>query len=183
MKSKAKLPKGQERGILNLLADYSKTLTLLKKYDKGELRIDKGQEAKFILKYEDCLNVISELKKNLVTKKEASDIFGSEVSHKFESVAKNIYQTFASRELYQSMENKAAHLLYLTVKDHPFIDGNKRIGAFIFIYFLDKNEYLYHEGGEKKIDDKTLTALTLLVAESRPKEKDQIVALITQLLK
>lgn len=82
-----------------------------------------------------------------------------------------------------STEEKAAHLLYLTVKDHPFSDGNKRIGSFMFVYFLDKNDYLYRENGERKINDNALTALAILIAESKPKEKDQMVALVTQLLK
>ena len=182
-KSKVKLLEGQGKEILNLLADYSKTLSLLEKYDKNKLKVEKGKRAKFILAYEDCLNIIFELKKNLITKKEASDIFGNEVSYKFESVNKNIYQTFGGKELYQSIENKAAHLLYLTIKDHPFTDGNKRIGSFLFVYFLDKNDYLYRESGEKKINDNALTALALLIAESEPKEKEQMVALIAQLLK
>ncbi len=182
-KSKAKLLQGQEKEILNLLADYSKTLSLLEKYDKSKLKIEKGQKAKFVLEYENCLNIISELKENLIAKKEAGDIFGNEVSAKFESIAKNLYQTFGGKELYKSIEDKAAHLLYLTIKDHPFIDGNKRVGSFLFVYFLDKNNYLYREGGEKKINDNALTALALLIAESNPKEKEQMIALITQLIK
>ncbi|NQV00926.1 MAG: Fic family protein, partial [Parcubacteria group bacterium] len=101
----------------------------------------------------------------------------------FEGVVKNIYQTFDGKELYQSIENKVAHLLYLTIKDHYFTDGNKRIGSFLFVYFLDKNNYLYRKSGEKRINDNTLTALALLVAESNPKEKEQMIALITQLIK
>jgi len=182
-KSKAKLLKGQEKEILNLLTDYSKTLSLLEKYDKNKLKTEKGKKAKFILEYQSCLNIISELKNNLITKKEAGDIFGNEVSHKFESIAKNLYQTFDGKELYQSVEIKAAHLLYLTIMDHPFVDGNKRISSFSFVYFLDKNNYLYRKGGEKKINDNALTALALLIAESDPKEKEQMIALITQLLK
>ena len=182
-KSKAKSLQGQEKGILNLLADYSKTLSLLGKYDKSKLKIEKGRKAKFVLEYKDCLNIIYELKKNLVAKKEASSIFGNEVGGRFEGVVKNIYQTFGKKELYQSIENKAAHLLYLTIKDHYFTDGNKRIGSFLFVYFLDKNNYLYRKSGEKRINDNTLTALALLVAESNPKEKEQMIALITQLIK
>ena len=181
-KSKAKLLQGQEKEILDLLADYSKTLSLLEKYDKNKLKTEKGRKAKFILEYKNCQNIIFELKKNLIAKKEAGGIFGNEVDCKFKSITKNIYQTFGGKELYQSIENKAAHLLYLTIKDHPFTDGNKRIGSFLFVYFLDKNNYLHRESGEKKINDNALTALALLVAESNPKEKEQMVALITQLL-
>ncbi len=182
-KSKAKRLKGQEAEILNLLADYAKTLTLLEKYDKNKLKTGKGAKASFVLDYKDCQNIIFELKKNLLTKKEASDIFGREVNHKFESVVKTIYQTFDRKELYPSIENKAANLLYLAIKDHPFTDGNKRIGSFLFVYFLDKNNYLYRPNGEKKINDNALTALAILTAESNPKEKDQLIALIVQLIK
>lgn len=182
-KSKAKLLKGQEKEMLNLLADYSKTLSLLEKYDKNKLKSKKGGKAKFILEYQNCLNIISELKKNLIVKKEAKDIFGNEVGGEFESVVKNLRQTFNRKELYKSIESKASHLLYLIIKDHPFTDGNKRIGSFLFIYFLDKNDYLYRESGEKKINDNALTALALLIAESNPKEKDQMTALIGQLIK
>ncbi|MCG2695578.1 virulence RhuM family protein [Candidatus Parcubacteria bacterium] len=182
-KAKAKILQGQEKEILNLLADYSKTLSLLEKYDKSKLKAEAGKKAKFVLEYENCLNVILELKKNLISKKEAGDIFGNEVSYKFESIAKNLYQTFGGKELYKSIEAKAAHLLYLTIKDHPFTDGNKRVGSFLFVYFLDRNNYLYRRSGEKKINDNALTALALLIAESNPKEKEQMIALTSQLIK
>ncbi|MFA4831627.1 MAG: virulence protein RhuM/Fic/DOC family protein [Patescibacteria group bacterium] len=144
-KSKAKMLAGQEQEIINLLADYSKTLTLLEKYDKNQLAGAKGVKSKFILAYKDCVFIISQLKKELTAKKEASEIFGHEIYAGFESVVENLYQTFGGKELYKTTENKAAHLLYLTIKDHPFTDGNKRIGSFLFVYFLDKNNYLYRE--------------------------------------
>jgi prophage maintenance system killer protein len=182
-KSKAELLKGQEGELLNLLADYSKTLSLLDQYDKNSLKEIKGEESGFVVGYELCLDIIAEIKKELALKNEVGDIFGIEVNHKFESLVKNLYQTFGGKELYGGLEEKAANLLYLTIKDHPFTDGNKRIASFLFVYFLDKNKYLYRDNGEKKMNDNALTALALLVAESNPKEKDQIVALITQLIK
>ena len=182
-KSKTKLLKGQEQELLNLLADYSKTLTLLEKYDKNKLNKTKGKKSKFVLEYKACLDIISELKNNLIDKKEASDLFGNENNNKLESVVKNLYQTFDKKELYRNIEEKSANLLYLIIKDHPFTDGNKRIASFLFVYFLDRNSYLYKESGEKKINDNALTALALLIAESDPKEKDQMIALITQLIK
>ncbi|MBU2545183.1 type II toxin-antitoxin system death-on-curing family toxin [Patescibacteria group bacterium] len=182
-KSKKELLKGQEGELLSLLADYSKTLTLLERYDKNNLKRGKGTKSKFILEYEVCLDIISELKGNLAAKKEASDLFGNENNNKLESVVKNLYQTFAKKELYKNIEEKSANLLYLIIKDHPFTDGNKRIASFLLVYFLDKNNYLYKESGEKKINDNALTALALLIAESNPKEKDQMIALITQLIK
>ncbi|OGZ27454.1 MAG: hypothetical protein A2365_03205 [Candidatus Nealsonbacteria bacterium RIFOXYB1_FULL_40_15] len=182
-KSRAKLLKGQEKELLNLLADYSKTLSLLEQYDKNNLKRAEGQSSKFTLTYGLSLDVIRSIKKDLFSKNEASDIFGIESDHKFEGLISNIYQSFDGKELYRGIEEKAANLLYLSIKDHPFVDGNKRIASFLFIYFLDRNNYLYRESGEKKINDNALTALALLVAESNPKEKDQIVALITQLIK
>lgn len=182
-KTEAKMLEGQEKEILNLLADYSKTLTLLGQYDKSQLKEMRGKKSKFFLIYEDCKNIINEVKEELISKKEAGDIFGNEIEHKFESIAKNLYQTFAGKELYGSIEEKAAHLLYLIVKDHPLSDGNKRIGSFMFVYFLDKNNYLHRENGEKKINDNALTALALLIAGSKPEEKNQMIALITQLLR
>jgi prophage maintenance system killer protein len=182
-KSERKRLEGQEKEILSLLSNYSKTLTLLEKYDEGKLKKTKGSKSKFTLEYEGSLKVVSELKKELVSKKEASDMFGKEREKALEGIVKNLYQTFGGKELYKSIEEKASHVLYLIIKDHPFSDGNKRIGSFMFIYFMDRCNYLYQENGEKKINDNALTALALLIAESDPKEKDQMIALITQLIK
>ena len=175
--------KKQEEEIVLLLNIYSKALTLLEQYDKNNLKIFKGKKSKFVLKYEDCLEVISELKKQSSGKKEYGSLFGNEVGHKFESAVKNIYQTFNKKQLYSSIGEKTANFLYLAIKDHPFSDGNKRIAAFLFVHFLNKSNYLYNIKKEKKISNNTLAALTLLIAESRPKEKDQMIAFITQLLK
>lgn len=182
-KSEKERLQGQEKELLNLITDYANTFSLLEKYDKNKLKSGKGEKTGFVLEYENCLNLIGKLKEKLVSKNEASEIFGNESGHGFESVVGNLYQTFGGKELYKSIEDKASHLLYLTIKDHPFTDGNKRIASFLFVYFLDKNNYLYRESGEKKINDNALTALALLVAESDPGEKDQIIALIYQLLK
>ena len=118
----------------------------------------------------------------MITKTEASDLFGQEYGDKFKAILGNIYQTFGRKELYASIEEKAAHLLYFIIKDHPFTDGNKRVGSFLFIYFLDKNNYLHKESGEKKINDNALTAIALLIAISDPKEKDKMIKIITNLL-
>jgi len=181
-KSGKKQLKGQEKEILSLLAGYAKTLSLLEQYDKGKLKKPRGKKAEVILQYEDCQEVIKEIKKELITKKEASGLFGNETDGKFQSVVKNLYQTFSGKELYKTIEEKAANLLYLTIKDHPFTDGNKRIGSFLFIYFLDKNNYLYRQTGEKKINDNALVALALLIAESNPKEKDILIKIIINIL-
>lgn len=181
-KAKHELLAGQEQGILNLLANYSKTLTLLEQYDKEKLSLVKKAKGKFILKYEEAAKVIQEVKKELIAKKEASDLFGRENSEKFKALLGNIYQTFGGKELYPSLEEKSAHLLYFVIKDHPFIDGNKRAGSFLFVYFLDRNDFLYKNSGEKKINDNALTALSLLIAISDPKEKDKLIKIITNLL-
>ena len=182
-KSQHKLLTGQGKGILDLLADYSKSLTLLEQYDKQRFPLIKGKGAKFILEYQQAQTVISQLKSQLQGKKEASELFGQENSAKFESIIKNLFQTFDGKELYRTIEEKAAHLLYLTIKDHPFNDGNKRIGSFLFIYFLDKNQYLDKVTGERKINDNALVSLALLIAVSEPKEKEIMIKIIINLLK
>ena len=142
----------------------------------------KGAKAKFVLKYEKCERIISEIKKELIKNKEASNLFGQETGGGFEGIIKGLYQTFRRKELYPTIEDKASHLLYLTIKDHYFTDGNKRIGSFLFVYFLDKNNYLYRKNGERKINDNALTALALLIAESDSKEKDILIKIITNLM-
>ena len=181
-KAKHKLLAGQEQEILSLLANYSKTLTLLEQYDKEKLVLLRKTKGKFILTYKNASKIVSELKKELTDKKEASDLFGQEYGDKFKGILGNIMQTFGGKELYSSLEEKAAHLLYFIIKDHPFADGNKRTGSFLFVYFLDKNNFLYKKNGERKINDNTLTALALLTAISDPKEKDKLVKIITNLL-
>ena len=184
LQSKARhvLLSGQEQEILNLLASYSKTLTLLDQYDKEKLSLIKKTKGKFVFRYEEARGVIRKIKTELISKKEASDLFGNEVGEKFQGVLGNIYQTFGGKELYPSLEEKASHLLYFIIKDHPFVDGNKRTGSFLFVYFLDKNNHLYKTSGEKKINDNALTALSLLIAVSNPGEKDNLIKIITNLL-
>ena len=181
-KSKKELLSGQEREIINFLTHYSKTLTLLEQYDKENLSLIKKTKGKFILNYEDAIQVISEIKKELIAKKEASALFGQENSNRFKSILGSIYQTFDKKELYPSLEEKAAPFLYFIIKDHPFVDGNKRIASFMFIYFLNKNNFLYRKSGERKINDNALTTLALLIAISDPKDKDRIIKIITNLI-
>ena len=181
-KSKHELMTGQEQEILNLLGDYSKTLTLLEQYDTEKVLLSKKGKGDFILDYSDLEKIIFTIKKDLIDKKEASEFFGQENGEKLKGLMGAIYQTFDKKELYPSIEEKASHLLYFIIKDHPFVDGNKRIGSFLFVYFLDKNKYLYRETGEKKINDNALTALSLLIAVSDPKEKDKLINIVTNLL-
>ncbi len=128
-KSKHELLAGQEQEILNLLANYSKTLTLLEQYDKEKLVLSRKAKGKFVLIYKDAFKIVSELKKELINRKEASGIFGQEYGDKFKGILGNITQRFGGKDLYPSLEEKAAHLLYFIIKDHPFIDGNKRTAS------------------------------------------------------
>lgn len=180
--SKKKLLKGQEAEILQLLADYSKTLSLLQQYDQKKIKTQKGKSSEFILEYETCRKIIDQLKQKLIQKGEAGDLFAQEQSTAFISIIKGLYQTFNKKLLYPTIEDKAAHLLYLIVKDHPFIDGNKRSAAFLFIYYLDQSNHLFRSSGERKINDNALTALTLLIAESDPQDKEIMIKIVKQLL-
>lgn len=181
-KVKHELLTGQEQEILSLLSDYSKSLSLLEQYDKDKLSIRKKEKEKYKINYQDALSVIKKIKSELITKKEASQLFGQEQDNKFKAIIGNIYQTFGGEELYTSLEEKAAHLLYFIIKDHPFSDGNKRIASFLFIYYLDKNNFLYKKSCERKINDNALTSLALLIAVSSPKEKDKMIKIVTNLL-
>ncbi len=181
-KSKHELLAGQEREILSLLSDYSRSLSLLEQYDKDKLAVKKKEKEKYNINYEDAFSVIQKIKDDLLARKEASQIFGQEDGNKFKAILGNIYQTFGGKDLYSSLEEKAAHLLYFIIKDHPFSDGNKRIGSFLFIYYLDGNNFLHKKSGEKKINDNALTSLALLIAISDPKEKGKMINLITNLL-
>ena len=181
-KSKDKLLTGQGKEILDLLANYSKTLSLLGQYDKDKVKLIRKTKGKFTLKYKEITSIIKEIKKDLINKKEAGGLFGQESGDKFKAILGNIYQTFDKKEVYSSLEEKAAHFLYFVIKDHPFIDGNKRIASFSFIYFLDKNNYLYRKNGERKINDNALTALSLLIAMSKPKDKDILIKITTNLI-
>ena len=181
-KAKHELLTGQEQEIFNLLAGYSKTLTLLEQYDKGKLGLVKKTKGRFVIKYNEVKDIIGKIKRELVARKEAEELFGQETAGGLKAILGNIYQSFNKKELYLSLEEKAAHLLYFIIKDHPFVDGNKRIASFLFIYFLDKNNHLYRFSGEKKINDNALTALSLLIAISDPKDKDALIRIITNLL-
>jgi prophage maintenance system killer protein len=173
---------GQEKEILNLLNSYTKTLSLLESYDKSSINDFDGNTSQYQLTYSEAKDVLSKVKMELMSKGEATKLFANEKADEFEGIIANLYQTFGGVELYPSIEDKASNLLYLIIKDHPFNDGNKRSASFLFIYFLDKCDYLYKENGEKKINENALTTLTLLVASSNPKEKDILVKLIKHLI-
>lgn len=164
------------KGVLKVITSYTKALDLLDDYDHKTLKVKGTNKSLKKIDYEECMNVINTLKFN-----ESSDIFALERDNGFKTIIDTIYQTFDGEELYKTTEEKAANFLYLTVKNHAFIDGNKRIAATMFIYFLNYYNMLYKDNA-LVIDNNTLTALTLLIAESNPKEKDLITALIMNFL-
>lgn len=171
-----KLDNSGSKEILKVIGDYSKALDLLDDYDHKTLAKPKGNNSDIKIKYKDCMEIIAKLRFN-----EESDIFAIERDKGLESIIGNIYQTYDNKDVYDSIEEKASNFLYMIVKNHVFIDGNKRIAATLFIYFLNYYDILYKEG-KQVIDNNTLTALTLLIAESNPKEKDVIIDLIMNFL-
>lgn len=179
---KAFLPRNKKienKDIVELISVYADTWLSLEAYDKDKL-IDKGSVKKIIsFSPEELIDALKSLKISLIKKKEATDIFGKERnSDSVSGIIGNIRQSFGGKELYPSVEEKAAHLLYFMVKNHPFIDGNKRSGAFSFVWFLRKANLL-----RIGLSPEALTALTLLVAESNPKDKDKMIKLVLQMLK
>ncbi|MBI4262584.1 virulence protein RhuM/Fic/DOC family protein [Candidatus Uhrbacteria bacterium] len=168
--------------LLSVINDYANAWILLHKYDKG-LVVQRGKKKeKQPLTYDVARPAIDQLRLVLIAKGQAGELFGNERDGSFRGVLATIYQRFSGKELYVSLEEKAAHLLYFIIKDHVFSDGNKRIGSFLFILFLQRNGILYRKNGEKKISENALVALALLIAESNPREKENVIALITNLI-
>ncbi len=162
---------------IQLILSYAKTWSLLLAYDEDRLNLPKQTRlSSFQLNYETAANAITTLKQDLIARKEATPLFGSEHDHGLESILNNVEQTFDGKALYGSAEEKAAHLLYFIIKDHPFTDGNKRIGCLIFLIYL-KAQHL-----PIKLNDNGLVALALLIAESNPSQKDILVRLVVNLL-
>ncbi|MFR3766694.1 MAG: RhuM family protein [Blautia sp.] len=160
------------RQVLSVIEKYSNALDLLDSYDHQNMTRPEGNRTTYILTYEECMNVIQSMRFG-----DESDLFGKEKDDSFKGSIGNIYQSFGGIEIYESLEEKAANLLYFVTKNHSFFDGNKRIAATMFLYFLDKNEALLIDG-EKKIEDATLVALTIMIAESRPEEKEMMISVI-----
>jgi death-on-curing family protein len=166
-------------GLLEVISDYNYALGLLDDYDYKRLKISHtSKEERFVLTYEAAIKAVKELRRKFA----GSDLFGAMRDQSFKSSVASIYQTFDGKELYPSIEEKAANLLYYIVKNHSFVDGNKRIAASIFLWFLEKNGLLYKKDGVKRIADNALVALTLMVAESDPSDKDVIVTLTVNLI-
>ena len=158
--------------ILSVIERYNNALDLLDAYDHQTMKRPKGNEAAYVLTYEECVEVIQSMRFG-----DESDLFGREKNDSFKGSIGNIYQSFGGSDVYKSLEEKAAHLLYFVTKNHSFYDGNKRIAATMFLYFLDKNDALFYKG-QKRIEDATLVALTIMIAESRAEEKEMMVSVV-----
>ena len=162
--------------ILSVIEKYSDALEMLDSYDHQTMTRPKGNPATYTLDYEECMQVISQMRFG-----NESELFGKEKDDSFRGSIGNIYQSFGGQELYPSLEEKAAHLLYFVTKNHSFLDGNKRIAAAMFLYFLDKNGVLFVDG-KKLIENHTLVALTIMIAESKPVENDMMITVIMNCL-
>ena len=158
--------------VLSVIEKYSLALDLLDDYDHQTMKRPDGNKAVYILSYEECRQVIDSMKFST-----DSDLFGNEKDDSFKGSIGNIYQSFAGQDIYPTLEEKAANLLYFITKNNSFSDGNKRIAATMFLYFLDKNGILFTDGN-KLIDDHTLVALTIMIAESKPDEKEMMISVI-----
>lgn len=169
----------EANGLLHIITDYTYGLDTLDRYDYQQLEVNSTTPTeKFRATYEEAMEAIHLLQEKFGS----GDLFGNEKDQSFKSSINTIYQTFGGEELYPSIEEKAAMLLYLVIKNHSFSDGNKRIAAFLFLWFLEKNGILYKSDGSKLIGNNTLVALTLMIAESRTEEKDVIVKVVINLI-
>ncbi len=170
----------ETKGIIRVISDYTRALDILDDFDHERLKVPQGtKKAKYILTYEKARVIIAAVKEKFGD----SDLVGQEKGNSFKSSIGAIYQTFGGVDVYPTIQEKAAHLLYFVVKNHSFVDGNKRIAAVLFICFLDKCGMLYRKDGAKIIDDNALVGLTLMIASSRPKEKDMMIRVILNLLR
>jgi len=173
-------PTGDEAsGLLQVITAYTYALDVLDKYDHRQLTIEATHKGEaFVATYDEAKKAIEGLR----DKFGGSSLFGNEKDESFRSSMAAIYQSFGGNDLYPSIEEKAAHLLYFVVKNHSFSDGNKRIAAFLFVWFLERNGILYREDGSKRIADNALVALTLMIAESKPDEKDIMAQVVVNLI-
>jgi prophage maintenance system killer protein len=174
------LTSSEAKGILKVLEQYAYALETLDKYDHQKLSIEATSETENVyhLSYEEAIEQIHIWRDF----QKAGSLFGNEKDQSFKSSLETIYQTFDGEDLYPTIEEKAANLLYFVVKNHSFSDGNKRIAAGLFIYFLDVNHKLLNQDGNKKIADNALVAITIMIAESKPEEKDMMTKLVVNLI-
>jgi prophage maintenance system killer protein/prophage antirepressor-like protein len=167
--------------ILGILEQYTKSLIVLNQYDEDKIIIDPYKKS-YGIEVSELRQLIKTTKESLIQRGEASKLFGKEVDSKFEGALGAIYQTFDGKYVYPSLEEKASNLLYLVIKNHGFVDGNKRIGSILFVYFLAKHQFLYNSDGELKISENTLVSLALLIAQSNPNDKTLMIKLVIKML-
>ena len=171
-------------GFLSIIGHYSKSFELLNKYDTEALSTEGlSEDVIYIINYKDVKEAIKELKRSLIEKGEASNVFGNEKDDSFEGILGSVSQTVFGQLAYPTVEEQAAQLLYSIIKGHPFSDGNKRIGSFIFVWFIEQNNFHLNSEGKRKIEDNTLVALALAVAQSLPEQRELIIKLIINLIK
>jgi death-on-curing family protein len=171
-------------GFLSIISQYSKSFELLEKYDKDDLSSENlSNDVIYVINYEDVKKAIQSFRSDLMKKGEASDLFGKERDESFKGILGSISQTAFGELAYPTIEEQATQLLYSIIKGHPFSDGNKRIGSFIFVWFLEQNEHHLNNKGERKINDNTLVTIALTVAQSLPEQRETIQKLIMNLIK
>lgn len=175
------LTSDQGRGLVDVIARYTHTFLLLQRYDEGLLTEPKGEAGGTLVPLAEARAAIRKLKHDLIARREASDLFAHERGDALAALLGNLDQSAFGEPAYRSIESKAAHLLYFVIKNHPFSDGNKRIGSYLFIDFLHRNRRLFRNG-EPVINDVGLAALALLVAESAPKDKDVMIRLVMNMV-
>ncbi len=169
----------EAKGIVQIISEYSRALNMLDDFDHQRLASPKGtKKSKYKLTYEEAISIIEQMKKKF----RDSALVGQEKDKSFQGSIGAIYQTFDGKDVYPTIEDKAVHLLYFVIKNHSFVDGNKRIAAALFICFLQRNGILLGKGGNKRIDDNALVALTLMIAVSKPTEKEIMIKVILNLL-
>ncbi len=182
-KSKMSQLKSETDSLLSLISDYTNSIYLLTQYDDHKLKLDGlTKKVRYVLAYDEVINFINGIKQNFG--KKLSSNFGQENGvNSLAGIVGAINQTFDGKYLYNSVEEQAANLLYMVIKDHAFVDGNKRIGSTLFVYYLNQNGILKNKAGENKISDRALVALALLIATSKPSEKDDLIKLVVNLIK
>lgn len=178
------LSTAESRGILRVITDYAHSWVMMHKYDEGEVKIAGKTKPKYSLSYDEALGYVQELSRNLHSQNAAAKFVGMERDdHGLERIIGSINQTYDGKDVYKTVEEKAAHLLYFVIKDHPLVDGNKRSGSLLFIHYLAENGLLFRETGERTINDNTIVALALLISQSHPHDKEIMIHLITNLMR
>ena len=178
MMAQTELTGAEANGVLEIISQYALTFRTLREYDEGYVKIGEAPRAAYVLEAGECMTMIGELRERV----HGGEMFGKPRGDAFEGTLRAMYQSFDGQDVYGTVAEKAANLLYLVIKDHPFFDGNKRIAVFLFMVFLTMNEYSLTEKGEAKISDRALITIALMIAESEPREKGLMTAVVCKVL-